>query len=60
MSMRINHNIASLMAQKNVNRSSAAMTQSYARLSSGLRITRAADDAAGAPLPPITTPTPPL
>jgi flagellin len=47
MSMRINHNIASLMAQKNVNRSSAAMTQSYARLSSGLRITRAADDAAG-------------
>ena len=47
MSMRINHNIASLMAQKNVNRSSSAMSQSYARLSSGLRITRAADDAAG-------------
>ena len=47
MSMRINHNVASLMAQKNVNRSSSAMTQSYARLSSGLRITRAADDAAG-------------
>ncbi|MDP7112715.1 MAG: flagellin, partial [Myxococcota bacterium] len=45
--MRINHNIASLMAQKNVNRSSSAMSQSYARLSSGLRITRAADDAAG-------------
>ncbi len=45
--MRINHNVASLMAQKNVNRSSSAMTQSYARLSSGLRITRAADDAAG-------------
>ncbi len=47
MSMRINHNIASLMAQKNVNRSTSSMTQSYARLSSGLRITRAADDAAG-------------
>ena len=47
MSMRINHNIASLMAQKNVNRSSSAMQQSYARLSSGLRITRASDDAAG-------------
>jgi len=47
MALRINHNIASLMAQKNVNRSSDAMTQSYARLSSGLRITRAADDAAG-------------
>jgi flagellin len=47
MSLRINHNIASLMAQKNVNRSSGAMEQSYARLSSGLRITRAADDAAG-------------
>ncbi len=47
MSLRINHNIASLMAQKNVNRSTGAMTQSYARLSSGLRITRAADDAAG-------------
>jgi len=47
MALRINHNIASLMAQKNVNRSTGAMTQSYARLSSGLRITRAADDAAG-------------
>ena len=47
MSIRINHNVASLMAQKNVNRSSQSMTQSYARLSSGLRITRAADDAAG-------------
>ena len=47
MALRINHNIASLMAQKNVNRSSDAMGQSYARLSSGLRITRAADDAAG-------------
>ena len=47
MSMRINHNVASMMAQKNVNRSSTAMNQSYARLSSGLRITRAADDAAG-------------
>jgi len=47
MSLRINHNIASLMAQKNVNRSTGSMTQNYARLSSGLRISRAADDAAG-------------
>jgi len=47
MSLRINHNIASLMAQKNVNRSTGSMTQNFSRLSSGLRISRAADDAAG-------------
>ncbi len=47
MALRINHNVAALMAQKNLNRTSDAMTQNYNRLSSGLRITRAADDAAG-------------
>jgi len=47
MALRINNNVSALMAQKNLNRSSQALSQNYNRLSSGLRITRAADDAAG-------------
>lgn len=45
--MRIMNNIASLNAWKNLTLTDRAMNRSLERLSSGLRITRAADDAAG-------------
>ncbi len=47
MPMYINTNVASLQAQQNMSRTQAAQSTSYARLSSGLRINSAADDAAG-------------
>ncbi|PCI66151.1 MAG: hypothetical protein COB26_11745 [Piscirickettsiaceae bacterium] len=43
----INTNIASLTAQRNLNTSQNALNQSLQRLSSGLRINSAKDDAAG-------------
>lgn len=47
MSQVINTNIASITAQGNLNKTSGALQQSIERLSSGLRINSAADDAAG-------------
>ncbi len=47
MSIRINSNIAALNAERRLGQSTAQLQQSYARLSSGLRINRAVDDAAG-------------
>jgi flagellin len=47
MSMTINTNIPSLQAQIDVNNNQNAMNQSLERLSSGLRINSAKDDAAG-------------
>ena len=47
MGLRVNTNIASLNAQRNLFNSSAALSGNYARLASGLRIASAADDAAG-------------
>ena len=47
MGLRINTNVASLTAQKNLARTQSALERSLDRLSSGLRITRAGDDAAG-------------
>jgi flagellin len=47
MSITIKTNIPSLQAQKNLSASSAALNSSFDRLSSGLRIVSAADDAAG-------------
>jgi flagellin len=47
MSLSINTNIMSLDAQRNLNKSQSALQQSMQRLSSGLRINSAADDAAG-------------
>ena len=47
MGLRVNTNIASLGAQRNLFNSSAALSGNYARLASGLRIASAADDAAG-------------
>jgi len=45
--MRINHNIAALNAWRNLSQTSGLLNKSLERLSSGLRINRAADDAAG-------------
>ncbi len=47
MGLRINTNLASLTAQKNLGRTQLQLERSLDRLSSGLRITRASDDAAG-------------
>ncbi len=47
MALTINTNIASLNAQRNLNTSQLQLNQSMQRLSSGLRINSAADDAAG-------------
>ena len=47
MSLRINQNITSLSTYSNLNRTSSKMDKSISKLSSGLRINSAADDAAG-------------
>jgi flagellin len=47
MALTVNTNIASLIAQKNLNNTNNTLTKSVERLSTGLRINRAADDAAG-------------
>ena len=47
MSSVLNTNMASLVAQKNLSRSQDMLATSIERLSSGLRINRAKDDAAG-------------
>src|ERR1700690_1847834 len=47
MSMVINTNIASLDAQRNLSNSQMTLSQAMQRLSSGLRINSAKDDAAG-------------
>jgi len=45
--MRINHNLSALNAWRALSQTDNAMTKSLEKLSSGLRINRAADDAAG-------------
>lgn len=45
--MRVNTNVASINAQRSLGMSNTAVTRSLGRLSSGFRINRAADDAAG-------------
>lgn len=47
MSLSINTNIASLNAQRNLQKTSGGLQQALQRLSSGLRINSAKDDAAG-------------
>jgi flagellin len=47
MSMSVNTNLYSLNAQRNLNASQSSLSTSMQRLSSGLRINSAADDAAG-------------
>ena len=47
MGLRINSNILSLNAQRNLSNVSERLSGNFSRLSSGLRIASAADDAAG-------------
>ncbi len=47
MSMRINTNVNSVFAQKHLSRTQDKLRGNFEHLSSGLRITKAADDAAG-------------
>ena len=47
MALRINTNVASIFAQKHLSRSQERLTSNFEHLSSGLRITKASDDAAG-------------
>ena len=47
MGLRVNSNVASVNAQRNLVNSTTNLQRSLQRLSSGLRITRASDDAAG-------------
>jgi len=47
MAIRVNTNIASLNAQRNLANTNQMLNKTLERLSSGLRINRAADDAAG-------------
>ncbi|WP_341958969.1 flagellin [Pseudomonas sp. RC10] len=47
MALTVNTNIASLSVQRNLNRSSESLSTAMTRLSSGLRINSAKDDAAG-------------
>ncbi len=47
MGLKINTNVASIAGQRAVHKSSSEVESSQAKLSSGLRITKAADDAAG-------------
>jgi flagellin len=47
MGLVINTNIASINAQRNLSRTQDSLNTSMARLSSGMRITKAKDDAAG-------------
>jgi flagellin len=45
--MRINHNISSMITQTSLSQADKAMSSSLEKLSTGLRVNRAADDAAG-------------
>ena len=47
MALTVNTNLSAMQAYQNLNRTSASMASSMAKLSSGLRINTAADDAAG-------------
>ena len=47
MGLRVNTNIASLNAQRNMFNVTLRLQGNYSRLSSGLRIATSADDAAG-------------
>src|SRR5574340_1530764 len=47
MSLRINHNLAALNANRNLNQTTNMVNKSMQKLSSGYRINAAADDPAG-------------
>ena len=47
MAIAVRTNVSSMMAQANLGKSNSALQKSMSRLSSGLRVQSAADDAAG-------------
>lgn len=47
MGLRIRTNVASLVAQRRMGQTTAAMAENMEKMSSGLRINKSADDAAG-------------
>ena len=47
MSLRINTNVSALTAYQNLNKNQNALSSAIEKLSSGMRINKAADDAAG-------------
>jgi flagellin len=47
MPLRVNNNISAINARRNLNRNNRALSTKLERLASGLRVNRAADDAAG-------------
>ena len=47
MALRVNTNISSLNAQRNLSQTTRSLDSTFRHLSSGLRITSAADDATG-------------
>lgn len=55
MALTVNTNVFSLAAQKNLNRTSSDLETAIQRLSSGLRINRAKDDAAGLAIAQLQT-----
>ena len=54
--MRIQHNIQSLNAQRNLTKNNNALNKNIEKLSSGFRINRAGDDAAGLAICPEPSP----
>ena len=56
MPQTINTNLVSLNAQRNLSTSQNSLAISMQRLSSGLRVNSAKDDAAGLPSPSACTP----
>jgi flagellin len=55
MAITVNTNVYSLAAQKNLNRTQSSLETSVQRLSSGLRINKAKDDAAGLAIAQLQT-----
>ena len=47
MALVINHNLSSLTAQRNLSNTGRSLGKAFERVSSGLRVNSAADDAAG-------------
>ena len=52
MSLRINTNVSALTAYQNLNKNQNALSSAIEKLSSGMRINKAADDAAGLSITP--------
>ena len=47
MPLRVNNNISAINAQRSINRTTTELTRQLERLSSGMRVNRASDDASG-------------